>query len=58
MHHKVVGHGGPVILHVRAENTLAHKVDGPHHEEHEDDAYDGANDVDGLGGWLFRGIWG
>lgn len=43
--HKVVGHRLSIVLHLRAEYSLAHKVDGAHYEERHHHRHDGA---DGL----------
>jgi len=55
--HEVVGHRLAVLLHLGAEDALAHEVDGAHHEEHQHDAHDEADGVGGLRRGLLRGVW-
>lgn len=52
--HKVVGHRLSIVLHVRAENSLAHEIDGAHHEQRHHHCHDVANGLVGRGGRLLR----
>lgn len=56
--HKVVGHRLSVVLHLWAENPLAHKVDGTHHEERHHHRHDGANGLVRGGRGLLGRVWG
>lgn len=49
VHDKIVGHGLAVVLHLRAQDALAHKVHGAHNKQRHHDADDGADGVGGLG---------
>ena len=51
MDHKVVGDRLTVVLHLGAENALAHKVGGAHHKQGHDHAHNGP---DGAVWWRRR----
>lgn len=56
VHDKIVGHGLAVVLHLRAQDALAHKVHSAHNKQRHHHTDDGADGVGGLGRRLLCGV--
>lgn len=58
MHNEIIGHGLAVVLHLWAQDTLAHKVHCAHDEQRHYHADDRADGVGGLGRRFLRWVCG